>query len=229
MLIVTIPLSLVKTYTYLSYVSMAGIACATVGGTLLIGYCSTILKDGTQVPGDLKVFDISQFFGYVGIAMFAFEGNGVVINLRAEARDKSKYPTLLRSAILTIIIWYMVLSTLSYATYKDRTGLVNYITQNLPMNAFTIAINLLFCVNALTSYPLQILCAFEIIEDLPYFKNNLDSALMKNIKMYVERVILILIVTLAAIVIPRFVDFLNISGSLGAAALGFILPPIYYI
>ena len=37
-----------------------------------------------------------------------------------------------------------------------------------------------------------------------------------------------MIVTFAAIVIPRFVDFLNISGSLGAASLGFILPPIYY-
>lgn len=36
-------------------------------------------------------------------------------------------------------------------------------------------------------------------------------------------------VTIAAIVIPRFVDFLNIAGSLGASVLAFILPPIYYI
>ena len=47
--------------------------------------------------------------------------------------------------------------------------------------------------------------------------------------MYTERVLVILVVTFAAIIIPRFVDFLNISGSLGAAALGFILPPIYDI
>ena len=33
---------------------------------------------------------------------------------------------------------------------------------------------------------------------------------------------------MAAIFIPKFVDFLNISGSLGAASLGFILPPLYY-
>ena len=36
-------------------------------------------------------------------------------------------------------------------------------------------------------------------------------------------------VTIAAIVIPRFVDFLNISGSLSASILAFIFPPIYYI
>jgi len=33
---------------------------------------------------------------------------------------------------------------------------------------------------------------------------------------------------MAAIIIPKFLDFLNISGSLGAASLGFILPPLYY-
>ena len=43
-----------------------------------------------------------------------------------------------------------------------------------------------------------------------------------------ERVLVILVVTLVAILIPRFVDFLNISGSVGAASLGFILPPLYY-
>lgn len=118
----------------------------------------------------MRVFDLSQFFGYVGIAMFAFEGNGVVINLKAEARNKSRYPALLRAAIVTIIVWYMAQALVAYATYKAEAGLVDYITQNLPITKFTIAINILFCLNALTSYPLQILCAFEIIEDLPFFK-----------------------------------------------------------
>ena len=50
--------------------------------------------------------------------MFSFEGNGVVINLRAEAKDQRKYPTLLKAALLTIIVWYIILSTVSYSTYK---------------------------------------------------------------------------------------------------------------
>ncbi len=51
---------------------------------------------------------------------------------------------------------------------------------------------------------------------------------MHNLKIYTERILIILIITAVAILIPTFVDFLNISGSLGAASLGFILPPIYY-
>ena len=68
--------------------------------------------------GTIKIFDVSQFFGYIGIAMFSFEGNGIVINLKAAARNKGKFPSLLKAALLTIIIWYMILGTLSYVTYK---------------------------------------------------------------------------------------------------------------
>jgi len=89
--------------------------------------------------------------------------------------------------------------------------------------------NLLFCVNAVTSYPLQILCAFDIIEDLPFFQRETDSPLRKHLKLYSERILTILFVTCAAIFIPNFVDFLNISGAVGAAALGFVLPPLYHM
>jgi amino acid permease len=229
MLIVTIPLSLLKTYTYLSYVSMLGIACALVGAFLMIGYCGDRLAKGDTAPGEMKVFDVTQFFGYIGIAMFSFEGNGIVINLQAEAKNKGRYPALLRWAVFTIIIWYMILSTVCYATFKKRAETVDYVTQLLPINAFTISIMLLFCANALTSYPVQILCLYEIIEDLSFFNNKADSALSRNIKVLTERIILILIVTAVAILIPKFVDFLNIAGSLGSATLGFIFPPLYYI
>ncbi len=63
---------------------------------------------------------------------------------------------------------------------------------------------------------------------MEFFQKGSDSKLLHNIKIYTERVLIILIVTFAAIEIPRFVDFLNISGSIGAASLGFILPPLYY-
>jgi solute carrier family 36 (proton-coupled amino acid transporter) len=228
MLIPTIPLSLLKTYTYLSYVSMSGIACALVGGLLLIGYCGNELATGKAPAGEIKIFEYAEFFGYVGIAMFSFEGNGIVINLKAAARNKSSYPNILRLAIVVIIIWYMILASISYVTYKDETGKKDYITQNLPITAFTIAIQILFCINALSSYPIQILCAFEIIEDLEFFSRKQDSKLVHNFKVITERVLVILVVTLVAILIPSFVDFLNISGSIGAASLGFILPPIYY-
>jgi hypothetical protein len=50
--------------------------------------------------------------------MFVFEGNGVVINLRAVASNKDRYPRILCYAIITIMAWYMTLSLLSYSTFS---------------------------------------------------------------------------------------------------------------
>lgn len=129
MMIPTIPICLIKTYTYLSYVSMGGISCALLGGILLISYCGDKLSHDTYVHEDMKVFDVSQFFGYIGIAMFIFEGNGIVLNLNNEAKDKSKYPKILVSAVITVIIWYLCLSMVCYSTYRGQTG--EFITDNL--------------------------------------------------------------------------------------------------
>jgi len=49
MLIPTIPISLIKTYTYLSYVSMVGIICAFIGGIMMMGYMGKELNDGSYV------------------------------------------------------------------------------------------------------------------------------------------------------------------------------------
>jgi len=49
MLIPTIPISLIKTYTYLSYVSMVGIICAILGGLMMIGYMGKELGDDSYV------------------------------------------------------------------------------------------------------------------------------------------------------------------------------------
>jgi amino acid permease len=88
LLIPSIPISMIKTYTYLSYVSMFGIFGATIGGFMMIGFLSNKLSNDDYSHEELNLFDISSIFANIGITIFVFEGNGVVINLRAEAKNK---------------------------------------------------------------------------------------------------------------------------------------------
>lgn len=134
---------------------------------------------------------------------------------------------MLKLAILSVIIWYMLVAVISYLTYKQDT--MEYVTSNLEINAFTIVINILFCINAITSYPIQILCCFMIIEKYQFFNQPQDSKCIKNIKIYLERVVIVVLISLITSVIPNLIDFLNIFGTLGVANLGFILPPLIYI
>jgi hypothetical protein len=131
---------------------MSGIFGAILGGILLMSYMGKELSDGHAAPGDIKLFDISQVFGYIGITIFVFEGNGVVINLRSEAQNKKAYPLILKMAVLSIVVWYMSLSTVSYITYKNT--IKDFITESLPITAFTIFIHICISYNALTSYPI---------------------------------------------------------------------------
>ena len=82
MIIPTIPISWIKNYTNLAKVSLTGIVAALFGAFATLLYCGLHLGRGSHVDGPIVFFDIKQVFGYIGIAMFAFEGNGVVVNLR---------------------------------------------------------------------------------------------------------------------------------------------------
>lgn len=84
-MIPAIPISWVKTYTYMAYVSMVGVFAAVCGGILLIIHCFMTISNGKQAHEDVVVFDIMQVFSYLGIAMFIFEKNAIIINLRAQA------------------------------------------------------------------------------------------------------------------------------------------------
>ena len=121
----------------------------------------------------------------------------------------------------------MILATISYITYRSSTE--EYVTSNLPKIPYNIIIICLFCINALASYPIQILCTFEIIEEYAFFNNPKDSSLKKSVKIYSERIIIVTLLTIFTSLIPNFIDFLNIVGTFGSATLGFIFPPMLLI
>lgn len=50
-----------------------------------------------------------------------------------------------------------------------------------------------------------------------------------KVKKVLIRSIIVWIITGVALVIPNFTDFLNIAGSIGSAAIAFILPPLLYL
>jgi proton-coupled amino acid transporter len=71
------------------------------------------------------------------------------------------------------------------------------------------------------------LAAFEIYENHEFFKTG--SKIKQKVKRVVVRSVIVWIITGISLLIPNFTDFLNIAGSIGSAAIAFILPPILYI
>lgn len=82
-------------------------------------YCISHLADGTSVHGDVNYFNISGIFGHIGVAMFIFEGNACIVNIRDEAKDKVKFPKILVASIISTISLFMVFGLIAYFTFLD--------------------------------------------------------------------------------------------------------------
>ncbi len=57
--------------------------------------------------------------GHIGVAMFVFEGNAVIMNVRAETKNQDKYPMILKLAIIFTVCLFMSFASICYLTYRD--------------------------------------------------------------------------------------------------------------
>jgi proton-coupled amino acid transporter len=219
------PICWIKSYTYLSYFSIAGISVALVGMLCIFGFCINLFATDQYVHAPVTYFDFSGMMGHIGVAMFVFEGNAVIMNVRAETKNIHQYPQILKAAIIFTVVLFMTFASLCYLTYRTQTQ--DIFTMSLPVQPFTIFIRICTCFNALCSYPVQILAAFEIYENHTFFKKGSPTA--QSLKKVAVRSLIVWLITGISLLIPDFTDFLNIAGSIGSAAIAFVLPPLLFL
>jgi amino acid permease len=113
------PICWFDSYTFLSYFSIAGISVAIIGMISMFGFCINLFATSSAVYTPINYFDFSGMVGHIGVAMFVFEGNAVIMNVRAEARHKDQYPKVLTLAIVSTVSLFMCFASLCYLTYRD--------------------------------------------------------------------------------------------------------------
>lgn len=159
--------------------------------------------------------------------MYLFDGNAVVINVRAESGNKYQmYPKILKRAIIFDITLFILFSSMCYSVFREQTQPI--FTMSLrPINGIVVFIFICVCINALTSFPMQILSAFAIIEKFEFF--HTEHRRLDLIKKISARALIIILTTFLCMGVKTFTDFINISGALGAATVSFILPQLFYM
>jgi amino acid permease len=166
-LALTVPviiMSLANSYKFLSYLSIPSIVIAILGMICIFFYAFSELALGRTSHSELKYFDIYSIIGRIGLAMYIFDGNAIVLSIRAEAREKkAQYPSILKRAIVFTLVLFIVFSTICYYVYREQSQPI-FTTGLTPLNSLIIFILTCICINALTSYPVQMLAAFNILE-----------------------------------------------------------------
>ncbi|KAI9077364.1 hypothetical protein K1719_040677 [Acacia pycnantha] len=158
----------------------------------------------------------SVFFYGVGVAVYAFEGIGMVLPLESEAKDKEKFGRVLGMGVTVISLLFGAFGALGYFAFGNETK--DIITTNLGLGLVSTLVQLGLCINLFFTFPLMMNPVYEVVE-----RRLCDSRYCLWL-----RWLMVLGVSLVALSVPNFADFLSLVGSGVCVVLGFVFPAMFY-
>ncbi|PHU26824.1 Amino acid transporter ANTL2 [Capsicum chinense] len=157
------------------------------------------------------------FFYGLGVAVYAFEGIGMVLPLESETRDKDKFGKILGLAMAFISLLFGAFGVLGYFAFGEDTK--DIITTNLGQGLLSTFVQLGLCINLFFTFPLMMNPVYEVME----------RRFCEGRYCVWLRWLVVLGVTFIALVVPNFADFLSLVGSSVCIVLGFVLPALFHL
>lgn len=205
----------IKTLTHLAPLSIfADVVDLGAMGVVMADEAGIVWKNGANVQafGGLSVF----FYG-MGVAVYAFEGIGMALHLESEMEDKRKFGKILAIAMAFIALMYGGFGLLGYLAFGANTR--DIITANMGKGLISTIVQLGLCINLFFTFPLMMHPVYEIVE----------RRLWGGRYCIWLRWLLVLLVSLVALMVPNFGDFLSLVGSSVCCGLGFVLPSLFHL
>ena len=192
--------------------------------------------------------EISKFPLYMGIAIYAFEGIGLVLPLQKEMREPQAFGGsigVLNTGMTIVACLYTAVGFFGYLKFGDQV--LGSITLNLPPEPLYETCRLMFAVAILLSYAIQFYVPFNIIWPLVVNRFRLKPDIRRtNVIELVLRASLVaatcksahssqlyinldLFSVALAAAIPKLDLFISLVGALSSSCLALIFPPIIEI
>ncbi|KAL5706060.1 Amino acid transporter avt3c [Ranunculus cassubicifolius] len=166
----------------------------------------------------LKTFgDLSVVFYGLGVSVYAFEGIGMALPLESEAKDKDKFGKVLGLSMGFISLTYASFGALGYFAFGDDTK--DIITTNFGKGLVSCIVQLALCINLFFTFPLMMNPVYEVFE-----RRFSDGRYCLWL-----RWIVVLGVSIVALLVPNFADFMSLVGSSVCGILGFVLPALFHL
>lgn len=168
--------------------------------------------------------DVKTLPIFFGVAVYAFEGIGLVIDIEKSMKHPEHFEKCLWTATALLIVVFGALGAIGYFAYQEATE--NIILLNLPRDAIITKITVFGMMLALlATYPVQMFPVFAISENAFFSHSTPHLEFKRNLL----RVTLVIITVGVANGIPHFGLFLSLVGSVGCSTIAFIIPTILYL
>lgn len=222
------PICWLKTFKFISYISFFANISIIFALFVIVAYSEKEYVAQPELHKQIRYLNISQLPIFFGVAVFNFEGNGVIINLESAMADSSNFNRVLRNVLFGVIFILITFSCYSYMSFGDT--IEDMVTLNLPHDNLTSTVQLMYCIGLLGSYPMQVIPAIDITEKTSWFLNSPNPFEKVNpyLKNIVSRTAIVLLTGILAQIVPKFGLFISLSGAFACTALAFIMPTLMF-
>lgn len=230
--VVLSPVALIRDITKLSFLALMANAFILLGLATILYYTISELAANNLVPGSnvYYLFNPSEFSLFVGVAIFTFEGVGLIIPIHDSMIYPRHFPGVLFSVMATISLLFVFIGAVGYFTFGDAINTV--ILLNLPQNSpLVVMIQLLYAIAILLSTPLQIFPAVRLIE-LKLFSSTISgrtSVVVKWQKNLIRIVFVALTATIALYAGKNLDRLVSFIGCFACIPLVYMYPPMLFL
>lgn len=226
------PITLIRDITKLSLLALMANAFILLGLVTILYYTIVELAANQFVPGPNVhyFFNQSEFSLFIGVAIFTFEGIGLIIPIQESMIYPRHFPKVLFKVIVTISLLFVFIGALGYITFGETINTV--ILLNLPQDSpLVVMIQLLYAMAILLSTPIQIFPAVRLIE-LRLFPPSLsgrNSLAVKWQKNLIRIVFVALTATIALYGGQNLDKLVSFIGCFACIPLVYMYPPMLYL
>lgn len=226
-LIIFLPLSLIRDIGKLGFTALVADAFILLGLIYLYYYDIFTIVSNHGVA-DIKLFNPSSWTLFIGTAIFAFEGVGLIIPIQESMKHPEKFAGVLGIVMVIITVLMTSIGALSYAAYGSSTRTV--VILNLPQDSkFVHAVQFLYSLAILLSTPLQLFPAIRILENELFSRSGKYNPYIKWQK-NVFRFFLVVLCALIAWGGAGDLDkFVSLVGSFACVPLVYVYPPLLHL
>ncbi|XP_054166252.1 neutral amino acid uniporter 4-like isoform X2 [Oppia nitens] len=223
-----VTLCLIKSLRTLSIASAVANLLQTTGLVIVFYNLIQELPHTWERP---SYVDLSKFPLYMGTAIYAFEGIGLVLPLQKEMKEPEAFGGkigVLNTSMTIVACLYIAVGYFGYLKFGDEV--LGSITLNLPAEPLYETCRLMFALAIFLSYSIQFYVPFNIIWPWVQNRYNLKNGVRKSYIIEVSlRAILVAFTFALAAAIPRLDLFISLVGALSSSCLALIFPPIIEI
>eukprot|EP00658_Telonema_sp_P-2_P023413 TRINITY_DN19379_c0_g2_i1.p1 TRINITY_DN19379_c0_g2~~TRINITY_DN19379_c0_g2_i1.p1 ORF type:complete len:479 (-),score=99.20 TRINITY_DN19379_c0_g2_i1:328-1764(-) len=216
-----LPLILLRHLKYLTNTSlMANIMNCSAFAVVYVFAGQSLISEG--VP-ELRLVEHTGILHFLGIAVYCYEGIGLVLPLESSMEDKHEFPWVLRSSMLCVTALFLSFGFVGYLAYGEETN--SLVTDNLPGGIISDILQIVLAIGLFFTYPIMMFPVSQILDDLLIDLEGSSGFMKQNL----VRVVLGAVTGLVARSVPDFGLFISLVGSSCCALLAFVMPAAIHL